>query len=86
MYSVIHIQDIFETKIASSSLRLCFPNYYGNNTYKEGSEFIQVRPKKRLFMNTEKSKYFQKQFLQLRRNSKRQRMNYKLTIVKIFSR
>ena len=68
MYSVFHKQDIFETKIASSSLRLCFPNYYGNNTYKEGSEFIQL------------------QFLQLRRNSKRQRMNYKLTINKIFSR
>ena len=48
----LRVQDIFETKITSSSLRLCFPNYYGNNTYKEGSEFIQ------------------KQFLQLRRNSK----------------
>ena len=56
-------QDIFETKITSSSLRLCFPNYYGNNTYKEGSEFIQ------------------KQFLQLRRNSKTKIwLKYKLKI------
>ena len=60
-------QDIFETKITSSSLRLCFPNYYGNNTYKEGSEFIQ------------------KQFLQLRRNSKiKIWRNYKYEMIKYF--
>ena len=34
-------KDLFEEKIRRSPLKICFPNYNGENTYPEASSYIQ---------------------------------------------
>lgn len=36
-------KDLFEEKIARSSLRKCFPDYQGKDEYTEASEYIQAQ-------------------------------------------